>query len=72
MLSFIPQAHYLDRVVKGMVFLYFSVVFVCVFVYGHNRRNVHLEIHMYPLSMVSQGCHVPDFVTASTALGAGF
>ena len=29
-LSFILQAHYLDRVVKGMVFLYFPVVFVCV------------------------------------------
>lgn len=31
-LSFISQAHYLDRVVKGMVFLYFPVVFVSVFV----------------------------------------
>lgn len=43
-LSFISQAHYLDRVVKGMVFLYFPVVFVSVFVC---ERKSHVHIRMY-------------------------
>lgn len=43
-LSFISQAHYLDRVVKGMVFLYFPVVFVSVFVCERKSR-VHIEMY---------------------------
>ena len=45
---------------------------MCVFVYGHNRRNVHLEIHMYPLSMASQGCHIPDLSQHPLPRGQGF
>lgn len=42
-LSFISQAHYLDRVVKGTVFLYVPVVFVSVFVCESKRRNVDVK-----------------------------
>lgn len=44
-LSFISQAHYLDRVVKGMVFLYFPVVFVSVFVCDH-KSHVHIKMYV--------------------------
>lgn len=51
-LSFISQAHYLDRVVKGMVFLYFPVVFVFVYVYAfeYKRRTVHKKCKYTPLA----------------------
>lgn len=70
-LSFISQAHYLDRVVKGMVFfLYFPVVFVCVLVYEHNRqkkcvsRNVYIPhkqgVSMLPHPRLCHSSHCPE------------
>lgn len=46
-LSFISQAHYLDKVVKGMLFLPIFSYCLCVFFLKMHREHAVLRLHLF-------------------------
>lgn len=68
-LSFIPQAHYLDRVVKGMVFLplFSYCLCVCVCVWAKKKKCVYKRCIYTP-----EACCLDAATTAFDAQRVGF